>query len=525
MAIPRKPKSHGIFTDIKAAEIERELLRRELIKRKVVDLDFVGKHCFAAQRAFVQSPTRAKVAFCTRRAGKSEGAALYLIQEARNWPGSTCLYLAKTRKSAKSILWRLLIKWLERLNIPHELNRTELTVTLENDAIIMLSGVDTTMEERSKFLGLPQLRLAIIDECQAHRVDLYPLVVSTLQPGLIDVGGTLCLLGTPGNFATGLYYRLTENKREETDPIFEVHKWTAYDNPYMSEQWTKEIEDIKLRTPARLETPEFLQDYLGRWSVDDGRRVYKFKDGRNTFTELPKVNRWSVILGVDLGYEDDTAFSVLLYSKDDTASYVIYCYKEKHMLITDVVTKLRKLIAKFAPDVMVCDMASKQAVMEMVVRHGIPLIAADKTGKSDFIELMNHDLIIGTIRLAAKDMDLEVNGMRMLAEGTDALINEWGTLIWADPTPGQVARKEHPGCSNHLADATYYAWRYTHSHLGAKPIPEIRPGSPEWFAREQVLMLENLTKRRDDAERVKEAEDWGWAPPPGDDWSSTELLN
>lgn len=526
MAAKQRPRKS--FTDLRIEELESELLRRKRAQLaeslQIHQIDFTDKS-FAAQTSFIESKARAKVAFCTRRAGKSEGAAIYCIQEGERHPNSTILYLAKTRKSAKSILWRLLQKWLVKLNIGYVLNRTDLCITLDNGSIIQLAGVDATVEERSKFLGLPNLRLVLIDECQAHRTDLYQLVVSTLMPGLIDVGGTICLLGTPGNYAHGLYYRLTEpGKREDTDPVFEIHTWTAYDNPYMASKWAAEIEEIKRTTPARLETPEFISDYLGRWSVDEGRRVYKFKDSRNTFSELPTVNKWTVIMGIDLGYEDDTAFSVLLYSKESPVTYCIYAFKQKKMIITDVVTKLRKLIARFHPEVLVCDMASKQAVMEMVVRHGIPLIAADKTGKTDFIELMNHDLISGTFKVAKQEMQLVVNGEKMNAEGTELLINEWGTLIWADPVPGSVVRKEHPGCSNHLADSTYYAWRYTHSHMGVKPAPKVEAGSPEWVAQQHDAMRKQLEKQREEQKQKLEVDNWGWSPPAGSDWSGTGIL-
>src|SRR5205085_11845215 len=43
--------------------------------------------------------------------------------------------------------------------------------------------------------------------------------------------------------------------------------------------------------------------------------------------------------------------------------------------------------------------ANKQAVEEMRRRHDLPLRAADKTGKSDFIEIMNGEFIQGRIKL------------------------------------------------------------------------------------------------------------------------------
>ena len=62
------------------------------------------------QAAFIRDPARLKVAFCTRRAGKSYGEGRYLCQEAAATPNVSCLYIALTRLSAENIMWRDVLK-------------------------------------------------------------------------------------------------------------------------------------------------------------------------------------------------------------------------------------------------------------------------------------------------------------------------------------------------------------------------------------------------------------------------------
>src|SRR5260370_23458507 len=96
---------------------------------------------------------------------------------------------------------------------------------------------------------------------------------------------------------------------------------------------------------------------------------------------------------------------------------------------------------------MVIDGSNKQAVMEMSSRHGLSLTPAEKTGKADFIELMNADYITGRIKLAPS---------------CAALKDEYASLVWDDKA---TKRQEHPACANHGADSALYAWRYCYQFL------------------------------------------------------------
>jgi len=180
----------------------------------------------------------------------------------------------------------------------------------------------------------------------------------------------------------GLFFDLT-NGREAG---WSGHRWDTYANPYMAEQWAGEIADLKAASPLVVETPWFRQMYLGEWVIDLDKLVYRFNPDRNTFAELPTFHAgaWHYLLGVDLGYNDPTAFALCAYHDYDKTLYVLEAEKHPRLDVTSVAHRIRGFQARYELDSIVIDGASKQAVEEMRRRHDLPLRASDKTGKSDF---------------------------------------------------------------------------------------------------------------------------------------------
>jgi hypothetical protein len=231
---------------------------------------------FPAQSAFIEDQAKLKVVLCTRRSGKSYGAGLYLYCEAYETPGVSCLYIALTRDSAKKIMWKDVLKPINRkLGLGTRFNETELTATLPNGSIIYVLGVDSTEEEKKKLLG-QKYKLVVIDEAASFTIDLNELVYGVLKPAVTDYRGTICMIGMPGNLKKGLFFELTNGQDPGIAGTWSKmgwsgHRWSALDNPYIRENWLQEIADLKAANPRIEETPLFQQHYLGRWVIDDSR--------------------------------------------------------------------------------------------------------------------------------------------------------------------------------------------------------------------------------------------------------------
>lgn len=448
----------------------KQLVLRELAQRRQYTVPLFLDGSFDLQKQFINNTSKFKALFATRRFGKSYTGGLYLFKEAWENPGTSLLYIGLTRESAKKIMWKDVLKPINRrLKLGCKFNETLLTCTLPNGSIIYLMGVDSSEDEKDKLLG-QKYKLAVLDECASFSIDLRELVYGILKPAMADLGGTIVMLGTPGNLTKSLFYDVTTG----AEPGWFVVRADTKDNPYMATKWAQEIAELKANQPYIIDTPMFKQMYLGQWVIDEDALVYKFNPERNTYVTMPLYAQgdWQYILGVDLGYEDASAFVVVAFHENDKALYVVDSAKRSHMDITDVATKIKELKHKYTIHKVVIDNANKQAVEEIQKRHQLPLAPANKTGKADFIEIMNSELIQGHIKLNA--------------QCCQPLAEEWQNLVWKEKG---TKREENPSCDNHLADACLYAWRFCYQYL-SETAPKPRPawGTPELHALEVTEM-------------------------------------
>jgi hypothetical protein len=461
---------------------------------------------FPEQSAFIRDKSRQKVGFGTRRCGKSLGAVGWLLDGAFESTGCDVLLIGLVRSSVKRAMWKPGVKLLDKKHrLGGKFNETDLTYTLPNGSTLYLLGMDKDADQLEKLLG-GKIKRVVIDEAGSYRIDLRELIFTKLTPALSDLRGEIAIIGTPTNLKSGLFYELTKefdacNPGHWKRDGWSCHRWSAFQNPYMVEQWNEDIARFKADTSNIEDVPWFIQQYLGRWVVDTSKLVYKYMPVRNDFDVLPdfqKKGRWHYVLGIDLGYEDDSAFVVAAYHDFDRTLYFLEGYAEPKLDITDVANKAKGYKLRYDLDAMIVDGANKQAVEEMRRRHDLPLTAADKTGKADFIELMNAEFIKGLIKVQPD----ECAGM----------IEEYSGLIWDERS---AKKEEHPACPNHWADAGLYSWRHCYQYLSEMPETPPAPGTPEAIAREVAKMrqeaedeLREMKEMQEEVEGVGFADDW-----------------
>lgn len=430
----------------------------------------VLKGAFDAQRAFVLDPAPFKASFCTRRAAKSFSVGLEFINDSFDYPGAAYLFLATVRAQAKRDFWNDVLKAIDQqYALGMTFNESDLIARMPNGARFYVGGADASATEWRKMVG-GKYRKVHIDEAQGFvHMPLETLVYETFKPAVADYRGTIGLSGTPGMLAKGLFFNVVRG----AESGWSVHKWKTADNPYMRDKIAAEIAELKLLKPGIEQTPFFRRNYLAEWVIEDASLVYRYVHGRNDFDKLPehRAGDWHYVLGCDLGYTDATSFVVAAYHDFDPTLYVLEASKEAGMDVTAVATRAKALMRKYDFDALVIDNANKQAVEEMVKRHEIPWKPADKTGKADFIEVMNGEFIMGRVKLGPE---------------AQALKDEYSALIWDDKS---AKKQEHPACENHCADGGLYAWRYTYQYLSTAPRVPPKPGTPE-YAQEQEEQME-----------------------------------
>lgn len=440
----------------------------------------------------------------SHNSGKSVALALMMLADGWGHPGSNYLYAGITLDSAKKAIWKDTLKVLDaKLNLGLTFNEQNSTCTLPNGAVIYVIGLDATEQQRRKARG-GKFRIAIIDEAQDFLSDLEDHVRSILMPAVSDEKGTIVLAGTPGQVPIGMFYRLSKDAEAENPRRWEVtdldtgtewtgFTWSALNNPYMAEQFASDMQRMLDVNPAIADTPQFQREWRGMWVTDDNRKVYRYAPVRNDYDGvLPKfaTGEWHHAIGVDLGFNDATAVCVLAWHDHSRIVYVVDCDKRPGLDITEAANWIRSWAELYGNPYIVVDGANKQAVMEMRRRHGLPLIAADKRGKAEFIDLLNADFIQGYVKWSPSAREVLCDEAAHLS---------WDERAWKRKSGPK--RVEDPRAEQHGLDAHLYGWRFVLAYLSEDEQPEVERGSIEWMKQEERDMLERAERRVLDAKQ------------------------
>ena len=335
----------------------------------------LSRTLFKEQLDFINDDSKRKAAICSRRSGKSFAAGRYLIKEALEDDGTTCVYIARTREAAKRILWSSMKEANVRFRLGIRFNNADLIAVFPNGSKIIFTGANDA-SDIDKLRGAA-FSLAVLDEAAFFNIKLKELVNEVLTPALLDRDGALVMISTPNSACHGFFYDLTEKKRYN----FSVHKWTIKNNPYMRHAVAAIQKDIK-NGILDASDPSYKREYLGLWVRDDQEIVYNYTQD-NLFEERPDSDNWEFALGIDLGYHDATAFVVTAWSPDCQSLYIIDEYKQSQMLTSDVEDKIKRFMKDYNFTAIVMDSgggSSKMLLETFKQRSGLPIQAAKKSG-------------------------------------------------------------------------------------------------------------------------------------------------
>lgn len=448
---------------------------------------------FDQQRDFVLDKSRRKAALCPRRAGKSYCNLVYALVTGMQRPGAAIVIVCQVRRQVKGAYWETLKNLNERYQLGCKFREIDLECHLPNGSIIYFGGADTA-EEIEKYRGR-EFDLFVIDEAKSYKAALLDeFIRDIIRPTLGNRRGTLVMIGTPGAIiGQGLFWAVTtqqdeykiDSERKRTINVFRygegapkgkftwsLHKWHSKHNTPQLHYWLEALEE-KAENGWSDDDPFWLREYMGEWVADTDALVYllhKADLNRVSWSRsggphgLPTGHDWRYVLGVDLGWHDDSAFVVAAWAP--TYHALVYVHAEKHpyMDVGKVAKRVRELdkeFGGFSARVMDTAGAGKQ-VAEFISRaYGIHFHPAKKTEKCAHIAMLNADLTAGRVQL---DLD-------------GILADEWRTTQWGNPERSEIDRN----CDDHASDAALYVWRYA-SHHWSRPKPQAPPkeGSKSW---------------------------------------------
>jgi hypothetical protein len=448
---------------------------------------------FDQQAAFATSTEPFVTALCSRRAGKSVGVAAWLAEGPLLNPRAPSLYLTLTRGSAKRIIWHTLLDLNDKYRLGYEPNESDLILKRNGRAAVYLAGVDNKREiEKARGTGWGRVA---IDEAQSLPEYVKELVEDVLMPSLMDHGGQIRAIGTPSPVPSGYFHGICQSAE------WGHHHWTVWDNPHIPEERKRAMLERVLRARGvTVDDPGIAREWFGKWILDLSALVFKFDPTRNTYAALPSMARpWGHVIGVDLGYDDADAIAVLGFNPGSPAVYLREEWVGTKQTITELTKRLEALTAQYRPNCIVMDTGGlgKKIAEEIMARTTLPVQAAEKTRKFEFIELLNDSMRSG--RFFAPP------GSRF---GHDATQVEWDR----EKSVGDklvISDRFH----SDIGDAVLYAFRESlhWTHEAALPPGPVVATAEHHAKVERELMerLEAEAEAKQAEERMWDMETWG----------------
>lgn len=444
----------------------------------------LSKYFFPKQFEFFRgTDKRFKVAVCSRRAGKTIGIIGDVLDLCLSSPKINTLYVTLTRENCVEIIWPDLLSTIEQYEIPCKINHQRLSVTFTNGSKFTCAGAKDKREV-GKFRGRRYHRI-YIDEAQNFPSYIQDMIEADMIPTLRDYRGSMLVTGTPGPLKRGFFYGISTNGN------WESHTWTAFQNPHMHNPAAgKDLEQTlaEERQVRNIDKndPTYIRETYGIWQEDRDSLVFKFNRNKNIYQSLP--NDLTYIFGIDLGYNDADAIAVLGYSNSTCKVYLVEEYVERGKDVTELAAKIGQLQDKYKPVKMVMDAGAlgKKIQEEIRRRHQIPVEAADKHRKFEYIKLLNDDLNTSKLQTLKNSLFEE-----------DCYLVQWDRDV-EDPTKIKISKSYH----SDITDAVLYGWRECNHYIQHIEPTTFKANSPEWLEHHEQLEMDEFAKSRasDDSE-------------------------
>lgn len=444
---------------------------------------------FKEQLAFVRDPERFATAVCSVRAGKTTACAADLIDTCHQMPGTTQLYITLARSSAKRIVWPELHNLNRVFDLGGISNEVDLSFKFGRSIIYCLGA--NNAGEIEKVRGLSNVALAYIDESQLLRSYIKELCEDILVKRLYDTNGRLRLIGTPGPVPSGYFFDATNSAK------WSHHAWTLHANPWIERKSgitvARLIQQDCDRKGVTLDDPSIQRECFGRWVLDSNSLLLEYKAERNHYDNLPK-GTWNYVLGMDFGFEDADAFSVLGWQDHSPATYLVEEVIAAKQTYEQMVENFDRLMKKYPFSKVVADPGGggRKLIESLRLRYPVPMEAADKLGKIANYGLLNNALRTGHFH-AKKDSRF-AQDCNLLERDKDK------------STPDKTIVKGH----SDAVDSALYAFRESPAYAYTPPIRKALPGSAEHDAEfAQALFDHNLSRLQKEKEN-KDGQGMNW---------------
>lgn len=390
----------------------------------------VLRELFYEQLMFVLNPAKLKTALCSMRAGKTTAIAADFVADSLLYSESLMFYLGLTDVTIDKIFKPAIKPLLDKYAPDAKILSDE--IHFKNGSIISMFGANHP-EKVQSFHGL-KLRKAAIDEAQSFRKKILTyLVEEVLINRLSDLDGILYLLGTPASHCSGLYYDYT------TSGTIPTHTWTAFDNPFMANQWEKTLQATMERKKIDKSHPMIRRNFYAEWCADNESLIIR---GFHVVPAPINIHNIRTVIGLDLGFDDEMVFAILGWFPNERKCYVLETIGLFEASVSEIAKMLLSLVSKYRPERVVfpVDTGGKTLMEEFKRKYNINGVVAEKKDKKTYLEILSDACINQDLVLCEKT--------------TERLQQQFKKAVWNDDKT-----LEHEGCEVDHLDATLYAYR------------------------------------------------------------------
>ena len=208
---------------------------------------------------------------------------------------------------------------------------------------------------------------------------------------------------------------------------------TYKDNPRMSEL---DISEAK----KSMSDAEFRQEYEADFNTYEGQ-IWNFNhEDCVSNNEALDVSSMDVFAGLDVGYRDPTAFTVIAYCWDEEKYFVLDEYLDAERTTEQHAEAIQKMIDKWDIDYIYIDSAAQQTRFDFAQNYDISTINAKKS-------------ILDGIGHVAGVVD---NDKLLVDQRCSEVLSCLDQYQW-DPNPNLAKEKPKHNRASHMADALRYA--------------------------------------------------------------------
>ncbi|MCD6477503.1 MAG: PBSX family phage terminase large subunit [Candidatus Aenigmarchaeota archaeon] len=322
------------------------------------------------------SKKRINLLYGSAGSGKSYAMAQFFVRRFYEGKDKRFLVLRKTLPSLRITAYKLILDLLREYNLPYHLNKTEMLLSFGTNEMLFKS-----LDDPEKIKSYEGNYLWIEEATEITHEDFLQLNLR-LRRKTEDIN-QMYLTFNPISKLHWIYQELIEKERDDVAILHSTYK----DNPFLSEDYIKELENLKDQDET------YYQVYaLGEWGVLQNI----------IYTNYDLIDTWpgsfdEVIYGLDFGYNNP---SVLVEVRiKDKELYLRELLYQTHLTNEDLIEKLKELI----PDrnsYIYADPA-EPARIEEIARAGLNIHLADKSVKDgiDFVRRQKLHILKSSVNL------------------------------------------------------------------------------------------------------------------------------